>query len=142
VIDNQSQALLDKARATLSVTDGLISKCYFKDAIKAAMVLAQEANRYLDQKAPWKTIKTDKEAAGTSLYVTISVLSCLRIIFYPFLPFSSARLHEYLGFSGNLQDSGWNFVLPSAGQKLISPQPLFAKLDEKQLEEENRRLEQ
>jgi methionyl-tRNA synthetase len=92
----------------------------------------------LDEKAPWKAIKQDKKEAGTCLYVTISVLSCLRTIFYPFLPFSSQKLHEYLGYSGNVQDSGWHYVLPLAGQKLVSPQPLFAKLDEKQLEEENR----
>jgi len=141
-LDNESQVLLDKARQTLTTMDGLISQCYFKDAIKVAMVLAQEANRYLDQKAPWKTIKQDKPGAGTSLYVTISVLSCLRTVFYPFLPFSSQKLHEYLGFPGNVQDNGWNFVLPPPGQKLVSPLPLFTKLDEKQIEEENRRLEQ
>ena len=142
VLDDQSQALLDKARETLIAVDRLISGCHFKDAIKAAMLLAQEANRYLDEKAPWKAIKQDKAAAGTSLYVAISVLSCLRTVFYPFLPFSSQKLHEYLGYSGKVQDCGWNFTLPPAGQKLESPQPLFIKLDEKQVEEENKRVEQ
>jgi methionyl-tRNA synthetase len=118
-----------------------IRQCRFKDGIKAAMGLAQEANRYLDDKAPWKAIKQDKAAAGTSLYTAISVISCLRTIFYPYLPFSSQKLHEYLGYPGNVQDSGWKFDLPPAGQKLAVPQPLFTKLDEKQIEEENNRLE-
>ncbi len=130
-----------KLRETLTAVDGLIAQCHFKDAIKAAMGLAQEANRYLDEKSPWKVIKQDKAAAGTSLYVAISVLSCLRTVFYPFLPFSSQKLHEYLGYTGNVQDYGWNFTLPPAGQKLVAPQPLFIKLDEKQVEEENKRLE-
>ncbi len=140
-LDSLSQVMLDKARETLINVGGLIDKCYFKDAIKAAMGLAQEANRYLDDKSPWKVIKQDKAAAGTSLYVAISILSCLRIILYPFLPFSSQKLHEYLGYKGNVQDYGWNFTLPSGGQKLAPPQPLFIKLDEKQVEEENKRLE-
>jgi methionyl-tRNA synthetase len=140
-LDEQSRAILEKARTTLDSVDEFISLCRFKDAIKAAMALAQEANRYLDEKAPWKAIKVDKAAAGSSLYVAISVLSCLRTVFYPFLPFSSQKLHEYLGYSGNVQDAAWSFCLPPAGQKLTNPQPLFIKLDEKLVEEENNRLE-
>jgi methionyl-tRNA synthetase len=140
-MDNQSQNLLVKSRETMDIVSRMLAECHFKDAIKAAMSLAQETNRYLDEKAPWKAIKTDKTAAGTSLYVAISVLSCLRTVFYPFLPFSSQKLHEYLGYSGNVQDYGWNFVLPPAGQSLVLPQPLFTKLDEKQIDEENKRQE-
>jgi len=139
-LDSQSRELLDKAGATINSVGDLISRCHFKDAIKGAMNLAQEANRYLDDKAPWKAIKEDKAAAGTSLYVAISVLAGLRTAFYPFLPFSSQKLHEYLGYRDKVQDSGWTFVLPPAGQKLAAPQPLFTKLEEKMVEEENNRL--
>jgi methionyl-tRNA synthetase len=140
-LDSQSQELLDKAGQTMIATGDFISQCHFRDAIKAAMELSQEANRYLDDKAPWKAIKLDKASAGTSLYVAIAVLSCLRKVFYPFLPFSSQKLHEYLGYSGTVQDSGWSFTLPPGGQKLVNPQPLFVKLDEKMVEQENKKLE-
>jgi methionyl-tRNA synthetase len=139
--DVPSQNLLDKASETLARVAELISKCQFKDGIKAAMSLAQEGNRYLDEKAPWKAIKQDKSGAGNSLYTAIAVISCLKTILYPFLPFSSQKLHEYLGYSGDIQNYGWKFALPPAGQKLVAPQPLFVKLDEKQVEEENKRLE-
>ncbi len=140
-LDSQSETLINKAQATLASVGELLAKCQFKEGIKGAMALAQEANRYLDEKAPWKAIKQDKLAAGTSLYVAIAVLSCLRTVFYPYLPFSSQKLHEYLGYTGSVQEQGWKFDLPSAGQKLVSPQPLFTKLDEKLIEEEYRRLE-
>jgi methionyl-tRNA synthetase len=140
-LDYQSQGLLKKAQETLDAVDGFIAACRFKDAIKSAMALAQETNRYLDEKAPWKAIKVDKTSAGSSLYVAISVLSCLRTVFYPFLPFSSQKLHEYLGYPGNIQNYKWDFNLPKSGQKLIPPQPLFTKLDEKLIDEENNRLE-
>jgi methionyl-tRNA synthetase len=140
-MDSLSKSMIAKAAETLSTVDELLSKCKFKDAIKDAMSLAQEANRYLDEKAPWKVIKTDKAAAGTSLYVAISVISALRTIFYPFLPFSSQKLHEYLGYSGAVQSTGWKMDLPAAGQKLLMPQPLFIKLDEKLVDEENQRPE-
>jgi methionyl-tRNA synthetase len=140
-LDEQGRTMLDKADKTLDAVGGMIALCHFKEAIKTAMALAQETNRYLDEKAPWKAIKTDKAAAGTSLYVAISVLSCLRTALYPFLPFSSQKLHEYLGFAGQVKDSGWKFSPPQAGQKLTAPQALFIKLDEKQVEVENQRLE-
>jgi methionyl-tRNA synthetase len=139
--DGPSKILLNKATDTLAAVDSLLSQCKFKDAIKTAMALAQEANRYLDEKAPWKAIKTDKAAAGTSLYIAIAIISALRTIFYPFLPFSSQKLHENLGYSGNVQSAGWQMKLPSPGQKLAVPQQLFVKLDEKLIEEENNRPE-
>jgi methionyl-tRNA synthetase len=140
-LDSKGQELLDKSAKTLEATGEMIAQCRFKDAIKGAMGLAQETNRYLDEKAPWKAIKTDKAAAGTSLYVAICVLSCLRTALYPFLPFSSQKLHEYLGYPGQVKDSGWTISLPPAGQKLVAPQALFIKLDEKEVEAENQRLE-
>ena len=140
-LDDRSKGLLEKAQETITSMDTLLGQCRFKDAIKVAMGLAQEANRYLDEKSPWKIIKQDKAAAGTSLYTAIAVISCLKTVLYPFLPFSSQKLHEYLGYSGSVQDQGWNFNLPPAGQKLMQPQPLFTKLDEKQVDAENQRLE-
>jgi methionyl-tRNA synthetase len=141
-IDNQGQSLLKKAENTLSATDRLLYQCHFREAMRAAMSLAQETNRYLDDKSPWKAIKQDRQNAATSLYVAICVISYLKTIFYPFLPFSSQRLHEYLGFDGKVADFGWKPHLPEPGQKLLVPQPLFTKLDEKLADEETRRLGQ
>ena len=104
------------------------------------MSLAQEANRYLEEKSPWKTIKQDRQATATALYVAITVLSTLKTALYPFLPFSSQKLHELLGFKGNVEADGWRLHLPSPGQKLLSPTPLFSKLDEELIEEETSQL--
>ena len=138
--DSRSQALLDKAKDTLNTVDELLYCCHFKEAIRSTMSLAQETNRYLDEKSPWKIINQDRQASATALYVAISVLSCLRTALYPFLPFSSQRLHEFLGFTGNIGDDGWRLHIPPAGQKLLPPEPLFSKLDEGVVEEETSRL--
>ena len=140
--DSRSQGVLNSAKETLATVDNLLYQCHFKESIRTAMSLAHETNRYLDEKSPWKTIDQNREGAATALYVAISVLSGLSIALYPFLPFSSQKLHEYLGFEGNLQDSGWQLVLPAPGQKLLPPEPLFSKLDEKLAEEEASRLGQ
>jgi methionyl-tRNA synthetase len=141
-LDSQSRALLAKAEETINSVGDLIAQCHFKQGAMAAMSLAQEANRYLDDKSPWKVIKGDKQAAADSLYTAIGVISALKTALYPFLPFSSQKVHDYLGFKGRVQDCGWELRLPSAGQKLVEPKPLFTKLDEKLVEEETARLGQ
>ncbi|OGO36703.1 MAG: methionine--tRNA ligase [Chloroflexi bacterium RBG_16_57_8] len=141
-MDVQSQTLLKRSEEALEKVDGLLHGCHFREAIRTAMSLAQDANRYLDDKSPWKTIKQDRAAAATSLWVVIAVISDLKTMLHPFLPFSSQKVHEYLGFRGRAAEVGWKIERPKAGQKLVAPQPLFTKLDEKLAEEEAGRLGQ
>jgi methionyl-tRNA synthetase len=139
-IDERSQALINKATEVLNRVDELLYGCHFKEALRSAMDLAHEANRYLDEKAPWKAVKTDHQAAAESLYTAIQVISALQTMLYPFLPFSSSKLRSFLGFDGSIEDEGWRIQAVPPGQKLQTPEPLFAKLDDKVVEEETSRL--
>ena len=56
-------------------------------------------NKYLDTTAPWFQIKTDKAAAARSIYTALRAIDSLKILFAPFLPFTSERLHTYLGYN-------------------------------------------
>ncbi|MEE8419215.1 MAG: methionine--tRNA ligase, partial [Dehalococcoidales bacterium] len=141
-LDERSRQLIKETEETLENVDNLLHGCHFKEAIRTAMGLAHQANRYLDEKSPWKVIKEDRQAAADTLYTALQVIYGLRIVLYPFLPFSSQRLHQYLGFKGEVQDCGWTLDAPSPGQKLQPPEPLFTKLDEELAEEEAARLGQ
>jgi len=139
-LNERSQSLLHESRVTLDNVDKLLYRCQFKEAVKQAMSLAQEANRYLDEQAPWKTIKTDRVSSAKSIYTVLSVLTALKTIFYPFLPFSSEKLHSFLGFDGSVREVGWKIQFLPPGQKLRKPAPLFAKLDEDIVAKETSRL--
>ncbi len=139
-LDVISKELIQKARNTLDEVDRQLYRCHFKEGIKAAMSLAQDVNRYLDDMAPWKMIKQDRTAAGKSIYTAIAVLSALKTVFYPFLPFTSEKLHSYLGFSGDIREAGWQLQMPLAGQQLPVPQALFIKLEDTIIEEEMSRM--
>ena len=143
-LDERSQGLLHGAEVTLDGVDKLLYRCEFKGAVKEAMSLAQEANRYLDEQAPWKTIKTernpDKIETAKSVYTVLSVLAALKTVFYPFLPFSSEKLHYFLGFDGSVKEQGWKMQFLPPAQKLRQPQPLFIKLDGEIVAEESSRL--
>jgi methionyl-tRNA synthetase len=139
-IDESNQVLIKKTEEIIETMGELISNCHFKEAIRLAMLLAQDANRYLEEKSPWKIIKKDRQAAAVALYVALTVISGLRTALYPFLPFSSQKLHEYLGFEGKVEDDGWQLRFLSPGQKLLPPEPLFTKLDEEVVAQETERL--
>ena len=128
--------------AKFNDVDSLLSKCHFKQALTLAMSVAHQANRYLDEESPWKVIKENRVTAAKSLYAALCSISHLRTMLYPFLPFSSQKLHEYLGFEGRVEDYGWKTTEPEPGQKLLEPKPLFTKLDDKLIEEETARLGQ
>ena len=124
-------------------------------ALNEAIRLASEVNKYLDQSAPWFEIKSDKAAAATAVYTALRAIDSLKVLLAPFLPFTSERLHTYLGYTQPLfgeqfvescTDSlGEHQVLryrqgdaigrwePSQlfpGQPLEQPAPLYQKLDE------------
>ena len=146
ILDTASMDEIEDAKQLLREVGGeensLLPKCKFKQAIMAAMLSAREANQYLDRKSPWKVIKEDKKAAADSLYVAINVICALSTVLYPFLPFSSQKVHEYLGFEGKIEDYGWQPHPPPPGQQLREPKPLFTKLDDALVEEETKRLGQ
>ena len=143
-LDTVDQELLAQAAQTLEAVDKSLDTCRFRMALTQAMGLAQESNRYLDTKAPWKGLKTDRQATATTLWVALNVINCLKVLMVPFIPFSSEELHKMLGFQDSLKERGWAWqgtpeYLPP-GQALGQPTPLFVKLDDSLVEEETSRL--
>jgi methionyl-tRNA synthetase len=138
--DKDGQEIMARSQALMANAGTLLEGCHFREAIRAAMGHAQEANRYLDMRAPWKMVKQDLAGAGTTLYVTLSVISALKTVLYPFLPFSSQKLHSCLGFEGTIEQGGWQIRQPVAGTRLPVPQPLFTKLEDSIVEIESARL--
>ncbi len=143
-LDFDANDLLAEAERRFRETGENIEVCKFRAALGSSMALAQSANRYLDQKAPWHAMQNDTSDAATTLWVALSVINCLKTALYPFLPFSSERLHGMLGFTGRVQDQGWTWRPDGLkpGQGLESPEPLFVKLDEEIVERETQRIGQ
>ncbi|MFC1999249.1 methionine--tRNA ligase [Chloroflexota bacterium] len=139
-LDESDNEMLHKAKVTIDLVDNSLYRCRFREAMRTAMTLAHDANRYLEEKSPWKVIKEDRESCARALFVAISAISCLKTVMYPFLPFSSQKVHNLLGGDGLVKDEQWGFHAISPGQKLASPEPLFAKLDEQAVSEETDRL--
>ena len=140
--DDLDRSLLKKGSETLSMVSTELESCRFRRALEHSMSLAQEANRYLDEKAPWTAAKNDPESAGNTLYHCLNVINCLKITLAPILPFSVEKLHTMLGFEGTATDQGWNWSPDevSPGHKLGEAKALFIKLEDSVIDEEVSRL--
>ena len=128
--DERGKELLARAEAALEEAKTELSAVRFRSGLAVAMALAQDANRYLDERAPWRTVREDRTETERTLGIVLSVISTLKTLFYPFLPFSAQKLHELLGFDGEVRDAGWRTVPLAAGAKLPAPEALFIKMDE------------
>ena len=138
------EQMLQAARVAMDAVSESLYHTRFKAALGQAFALAQETNRYLDAQAPWRAIKTDRQEAATSLCVAIKVINCLKVVLAPFLPFSSQKVHEYLGFDGAIEGESWDFEplvnAVQGGNPLRQPAPLYTKLDPQVVEAETQRL--
>jgi methionyl-tRNA synthetase len=141
-LDPAALALLAEAAERLDDAGRNIEACRFRAGLESAMTLARSCNVYLDQKAPWKALKTDREDAATTLWVSLSVINCLKTALNPYLPFSSEKLHKMLGFEGGAQEQGWRWDRDTVrpGQALGEPKPLFVKLDDDIVQKETERI--
>ena len=136
----EDRALLTRAEEAISQTGREIDLCHFRAGLEAAMSAAREANRYVEENAPWRLIKEDRARCATVLYTGICAIAGLNVAFSPYLPFSSQKQHGQLGNEGPVQAIGWRFSPPSPGQPLAEPEPLFKKLDPKIVDEEEARM--
>lgn len=139
-LDPASAALLDSVDAAFEEVGKHIEAVQLRAALQAAMAVAQEANRYLDERAPWQAIKQDREHAAETLYVAINVIAGLATLLHPFMPFTSPRARELCGLDPALEAAGWRRTRVQGGIALPPPVPLFQKLDESLIEEEEARL--
>jgi len=166
----QDIALLETIKAGFSSVAEKMEKVQLRSAIAEVMSLATEVNKYLDTNAPWFEIKSDKDQAAKSVYTAMQAIDWLKILFSPFIPHTSEKLHTYLGYEKPLfglqatrkiiddlgsheiltyDDSGslsgeefdlWLSMVLTPGKKINQPSALFAKLDHSIVEEERSRL--
>jgi len=148
------RTLIEEVETSLDDVAQQLQEARFQNALKHAMGIAAKVNVYLGTEQPWHTIKSDRQRAGTVLYVALRCVDNLKTMLTPFLPFSSQRLHAMLGYDDVIapqpivrqfaEDAASHTVItgdyeavdrwrPSdltPGRKLPAPEPLFKRLDD------------
>ncbi len=161
------QDLLKQIDAGFDRIGSLLEEVKIRAALQETLALAREVNGYLDR-APWfGVIEEDRQAAATTVYTALRAIDSLKILFAPFLPFSSEQLHESLGYTEPIfgeqkivtyeeserphealiydASSATGLWAPSdlePGRRFRKPKPMYRKLDDSVIDEERERLHQ
>ena len=123
-------SLNDKISEIHSRVSEALEACKFKRALQAIMELSQTGNIELNDAAPWKQLKADREACEATLVTFLNLCRSLSVMMTPFLPKSSQKAWEYLNQEGKIDDNGWDSALEYKTEfKLQQPLPLFSKLN-------------
>ncbi len=103
-------------------------------AITHVFDVLREINRYLEETAPWKLIKTEKERAGAVLYNAAEALRLSAVHLYPVMPEKISQLLKVMGTSAQarLSEEGWfNWGHNKPGTKLGKTDGLFPRIEVK-----------
>lgn len=129
----------EAVQSAVKETGELLSANGTDRALKRILALSNQLNQYFQKKKPW----SEKETAGTTLHVAVNAARSLAIMLEPFIPFSCEKMWEQLGLEGSVHKQSWDsaseFAIP-AGHALGRVEPLFKKIEAKEIEEQKAKL--
>jgi methionyl-tRNA synthetase len=129
-LSEEDRSILKLSKTYSAEVRSLIFDIHLRDALRKVLELSDKGNKYFQANEPWKTIKDDKERAGTVLYVCANLCFDLGVLLSPFMPKSADEIFRQLNVkAGKLDDIGTQRV--KGGTTTLNPSPLFPKLDDK-----------
>lgn len=135
--DDRVLAEVDKKVKTLEEE---IEGCKLQAAANSLIAIARIGNQYLNEKEPWNLIKKDPVQGANVFYVSAQIVKTLSVTSAPFIPSAAEKIWKTLSLPGSVHESGrWEeaFKRLPLLQKILKPEPLFAKIeaDEEELDE-------
>ncbi|MDR2846257.1 MAG: class I tRNA ligase family protein, partial [Candidatus Methanoplasma sp.] len=132
-----SKEVTDAIEAAFKEYEGYLSVCDFKKGIRTVMELSRFGNRYFDSVKPWALIKSDKLQCGKVLNNNLRIVKALAVLAWPFLPSSSQKIWEFLGYDESIEKAGLGAAKEpiTPGQKLREPSPVYKKIELEPVEE-------
>jgi methionyl-tRNA synthetase len=98
--------------------------------VRTISALADEANRHVEQKQPWATIKTDREKTRTTLTAVLNAVRILTIYLKPILPKFAQKVEKFLSVE---ELSFADVEKPLENRRIGEFERLFERIDEEQV---------
>jgi methionyl-tRNA synthetase len=105
------------------------------ESCKAIIKLAMRLNKYIDETAPWVLAKSEESLPrlGAVLYNLLEGIRFIAVMAEPLMPETCAKIIAQLGNPDSDHDSIANFGGMKQGEKVGTPEVLFARIDPKKL---------
>ncbi len=92
------QDQVDLPRITYAIRKS-VEDCQYNQALHSIILnILTPTNQYLESNAPWKLVKTDKEAAKRVLFNAVQSLRIVSILLKPFIPKSAEAIYTSFNF--------------------------------------------
>jgi len=107
-----------------------IEEGQFRNGLRAVIDLAAHGNRYINNAAPWFSIKKDRSKAEADLAVAVHLVRCLAILASPFLPTTAEKINRSIG----VVESAITWQYPKPGHVVVKQlKPLYKKIEEEEV---------
>ena len=107
------------------------------DAAESVFGMLRRANKYIDETMPWALAKDESQKArlGTVLYNLLECIRVAAVLLTPFIPTTAEAIFAQIGSDVKDYESVKNFGGFVAEKSLGTAFPLFARMDEKVVDE-------
>ncbi|MGZ7069815.1 MAG: methionine--tRNA ligase [Methanobacterium sp.] len=140
-MDEYDEEFKERIKAIPDTVSELIEKFKFREGLIEIIRLAKFANKYFNDKEPWKTVKEDPQVAANCLNLCNQLAKTLAIILKPYIPTKSGDIATIMNLDG-FETIKWeetaNFI--PAGHKINKAKPLFKKIDDDIITKEKEEL--
>jgi len=132
--------LIQKLTEAPAKLGGLIDKYQFKAYVREYMDIARFANKYFNDKEPWKTRKENQEDCAVTINLCLQTVHALSILAAPLLPDSTEKILKILNVPEKCNWDEAGGLLLKDGHKLNKPEIIFRKIEDDAVEAETRKL--
>ena len=126
-LDEIDNNMITDIKKSFESTGNFLEKRQFRNGLKEIMNLAKLGNRYIDQKEPWSTVKTNSQLASNTLWVGANLISNLGVLIAPYLPKTSVKISGMFNIKDNAPE--WKYREVKAGILIENIEPLFKKIE-------------
>jgi len=121
------------ATVVIKLVTVLIEKMRINEAIEEILQFIRSINKYMEQQAPWKLVKTDMSAAATVLYTAAESLRISALLLQPVMPNRTEIILDTL----NVVDRELKWGKLQTKNVIKKHQPLFPRIKFEEVDSNN-----
>jgi len=147
LVEKNYEGVLDSSAAThelvgrnasdwLTAFDDSLNRLAFNEGLEKVLALVNQANKFAEDRAPWKLVKEDREKAKSVLVEMARALKLAALALHPVMPSMTQEMWQQLGETVPLAQAAPALLSSgtisfATGQKIHKGAPLFPRKETK-----------
>jgi len=136
--DKLDKEIIEAVKKAPDIVGEMFEHYNFREGLMEVMNLSRAANKYFNDSEPWKTLKSNPERCSTTLNIAVQIVRSLAIFLEPVVPVTSQKIWNLLNLDVSMREEGWDSASEfriKEGHGLLKPEILITKIEDKQIDE-------